>query len=121
MHMGVKGGLKHKKRLDISKITIINSHLQKQICSIYEYKEKYVCFKKNIKNNELLFQYNIRAGPMLGISYVSFRRIPCSCYASLSKLGSLCNGRQYKYNQDQYTGKNQQCVYCPILGSYNNF
>ena len=58
---------------------------------------------------------------MLGIGYVAVRRIPCICFAFLNKIYSPWNRIQDKYNQYQYTGENQQCVYCPILGSYHNW
>ena len=37
------------------------------------------------------------------------------------KLASPWNIIQDKYNQDQYRGENQNCVYWPIIGSYNNW
>ena len=40
--------------------------------------KKSAAFKKNIKNHGLIFHYNIRADPMLGIGYVAVRHIPCS-------------------------------------------
>ena len=49
-------------------------------------KKKTVGFKKNIKNYGMGFHYNIRTDPMLGIIYVGFRQIPCSCSACLRKL-----------------------------------
>ena len=48
--------------------------------------KKYVGFKKNIKKHGLLFHYNIRAYPLLGIGFVGVRRIPCSCSELLRKL-----------------------------------
>ena len=69
----------------------------------------------------MLFHYNIRTDNMLGIGYIAVICIPCSCYKWLSKLASPWNIRQDKYNQDQQKGENQECVYCPILGSYNNY
>ena len=58
---------------------------------------------------------------MLGIGYVAVIRIKCICYVCLRKLDYPWNRRQYKYNKDKYKGKNQQCVYWHILGSYNNW
>ena len=36
-------------------------------------------------------------------------------------MASPCNIIQDKYNQDQYKGENQNFIYCPILGYYNNW
>ena len=47
--MGVKGGLNHKTRQDILKITRRHYHLQKIRCSIHEY--KFIFLKENIKNH----------------------------------------------------------------------
>ena len=58
---------------------------------------------------------------MLGIGYVSVRRIPCICSACLSKLDYPWNRIHDKYNQVGYKGKNKQFVLCPILGSYNSW
>ena len=62
-------------------------------------KKKYVNFRKNINKHGLVFHYNIRADPMLGMGYVSVRRIPCSFSVCLRKLDSRWNRRQDKYNQ----------------------
>ena len=118
---GVTGGLNHNKRQDISKLNRSHYHLQKRGFSIHEYWEKYVGFKKNIKKHGLIFCYNIRADNLLGIGYVYVRLIHFSCYACLSKMYSPWNISQDKYNQDQYKSENQNCVYWPILGSYNNW
>ena len=82
---------------------------------------KAVGFKKNIKKHGLIFHYSIRADPFLGVGYVAVRQITCSCSVCLSKLYFSWNRSQYKYNQDQYRGENQNCVYWPIIGSYNNW
>ena len=58
---------------------------------------------------------------MLGIGYVNFKQIPFIYSSCLRKLASPCNIIQYKYNKYQYKGENQNCVYWPILGSYNNW
>ena len=49
-------------------------------------KGKAVGFKNNIKKHGLVFHFNIRADPMLGIGYVAIIRIPCSCSGYLRKL-----------------------------------
>ena len=84
-------------------------------------KKKDVGLKMNIKKHDLLFNYNIRADTLLAIGYVDFIRIPCRCYECLSKLDSLWNIWQNNFNKVWYKGKNQHCVYCPILGYYNNW
>ena len=81
---------------------------------------KDVGFKKNINKHGLIFQSNIRSDPLLGICYVAVIQIPRSCSECLRKLTSPWNISQDKYNQDLYKGDNQNCVYWPILGSYNN-
>ena len=43
-HMGVKGGLNHNKRQDISKITI--SYYHKKIFSTHEYQERNCWFQE---------------------------------------------------------------------------
>ena len=58
---------------------------------------------------------------MLGIGYVDFRQIPCSCSVCLRKMDSTWNRRKDKHNHVQYTGENKQCVHWPILGSYKNW
>ena len=95
--MGVKGGLNHKTRQDIFKITRRHYHLQKIRCSIHEY--KFIFLKENIKNHCLLFCYNIRAYLILGIGYVAVRRIPCSRSLCLIKLAYKCNRIQDIYNK----------------------
>ena len=57
----------------------------------------------------------------MGIGYVSVIWIPCNCSACLRKLYSPWIKSQYNYNQDQYKASNQQCIYWPILGPYNNW
>ena len=42
----------------------------------------------------LIFHYNIKADPMLGIGYVAVIWIPCSCSECLSKVSSTFNIRQ---------------------------
>ena len=79
-------------------------------------KGKTVGFKKNVKKNGLVRHYNLRADPLLGIGYVAVKQIPCSCSAGLIKLDSPWIISQDMYNKDQYKGKNQNCVYWPILG-----
>ena len=71
---------KSKKRQYIYKMTRRYSHSHKNI-QYMNIKKKYVGFKNNIKNDCLIFQYNIQAYPMLGIGYVSVIQIPCSCSA----------------------------------------
>ena len=58
---------------------------------------------------------------MLVIVYVTVRRITCICSACLSKLAPPWNKIQDNYNNVQYKGENQQCVYWFILGSYRNW
>ena len=58
---------------------------------------------------------------MLGIGYVSIRQIKCSCSEFLRKIASTWNISQDKYNQHRYKGDNQNCIYWPILGYYNNW
>ena len=60
---------------------------------------KAVGFKKYIKKHGLLFQYKIRAEPILDIGYVAVIHIPYSCYACLRKLSSPWNRIQDKYNK----------------------
>ena len=57
---------------------------------------------------------------MLGIGYVSIRRIQYSYSACLRKLASPWNIGQYNCNKDGRKGENQQCVYWTILGYYDN-
>ena len=78
-------------------------------------------FKKNTKKHDLIFNYNIREDPMLGIIYVDIICIPCIYYVCLRKMVYPWNRRQYKSNKVLYKGENQQCVIWPILGSYNNW
>ena len=75
----MKGGLKHKKRQDIPKITRRHNHLQKIKMFNTWILRKTVGLKKNIKNHGLIFHYNIRYDDMLGIGYVDVRCIPCIC------------------------------------------
>ena len=82
-------------------------------------KNKYVCFKKTIKNHGLIFCYNIREYNLLGVGCVAVRIIPCRCSEFLRKLKSPCNISQDKYNQYRCKGENQNFIYWPILGSYN--
>ena len=83
--------------------------------------KKSVGFNKNIYNHGLFPYYNIRAYPLLGICYVDFRQIPCSCSECLSKMDSPWNISQDKYNKDKYKGENKNYVCWPILRSYNNW
>ena len=71
-------------------------------------KKKYVGFKNSILKYGFLFRSNIRANTMLVIGYVGVIWIPCICSVCLRKLYSPWNMRQYKYNQNQYKGENQQ-------------
>ena len=82
---------------------------------------KTIGLKKNIKNHGLLFYYNIREDPLLGIDYVAYIWILCVCYECLRKLPSPWNISRAKYNKDQYKGENQNFVYWPILGPYKNW
>ena len=59
-------------------------------------KNKAVGFRENIKKHGLLFQYNIRADPLLGVVYVAFIQIPCSCSECLRKIASTWNRSQDK-------------------------
>ena len=54
----------------------------------------------------------------MDIGYVYFIQVTCICSSCLRKLASPWNRSQDKYNQYQYKGENQNCIYCPILGSY---
>ena len=77
---GVKCGLNHNKRQDILKLNKRHCHLQKTYHVQYmNIKKKAVGIKKNIDKHGLLFHYNIREDPLLGIGYVSIRWITCSC------------------------------------------
>ena len=84
-------------------------------------KKKAVGSNRNIKKHGLLFRYNIKADPLLGVGYVEVRRIPCICSGYLSKLDSPRHRIQDNYNQDIYKGENKNCVYWTILGSYKNW
>ena len=84
-------------------------------------KKKSVGFKKNNKKRGLLFHYNKRADILLAIGYVDCRSISCRCSSYVRKLASPWNRSQDKYNQYQYKGENQNCIYLNILGSYNNW
>ena len=64
-------------------------------------KKEDIGFRKNIKKHGLIFHYNIRVDPMLGIGYVAVRRIRCIYYACLSKLSSAWNRIKHKFNQVQ--------------------
>ena len=64
-----------------------------------EYDKKYIGFKNNIKKHGLIFHYNIRADPMLGVGYVDIIWIQCICYACLKKMAFTWNIRQEKYNK----------------------
>ena len=57
----------------------------------------------------------------MGIGYVALIQKPCRCSSCLRTLDYPWNRSQDKYNQDQYKGENQNCIYWPILGSYNNW
>ena len=83
-------------------------------------KKKAVGFKKNIKKHALTFHYNITSDPFLDIGYVPVRRIPCSCFACLSKMNPPQKISQDKYNQDRYKGANKNCVYWNFIEPYNN-
>ena len=77
-------------------------------------------FKKAIKKHGLPFHYNIKSYTFGGIGYISVRSITCICSGCLRKLASPWNRSQDKHNQDQYKDENKNCVYWPIMGSYNN-
>ena len=111
--------MKHNKRKYFSKFKRLNHHLQKRIFSLYIIIKKVVVLKENIRNCGF-FHYNIRADPLLSISYVVDRWISCSYSDYLSKMSSSGIRSQDKYNQVWYKGENKNCVYWPILGSYNN-
>ena len=97
--MGVRDGLKHKKRQDIAKIQRKHYHLQKINVQYMNIKKNSIGFNNDIKSIDLFFLYNIRADPMLGIGYVDVRQILCSRYGCLRKLDALCNIIQVRYNQ----------------------
>ena len=61
-------------------MTIRHYHLQKRKMLNTIILRKAVGFKNNIKNHGFPFHFNIRVDPMLGICYVSVRRIPCIYY-----------------------------------------
>ena len=82
----VNGGLKHNKSKDIYKTNRRHYNLQKVQCMIGN--KKVVVPKKNIKKYCLIFHYNIRAYPMLGIGYVAVIWIPFICSACLRKMYS---------------------------------
>ena len=83
--------------------------------------KKKIVSRKRLRSMVCFFTIYIRADPLLGVGYVAVRQITCSCSVCLSKLYFSWNRSQYKYNQDQYRGENQNCVYWPIIGSYNNW
>ena len=58
----------------------------------------------NIKKNGLLFHYNIRADPMLGIGYAAVIRIQCSYFSCVSNLDSTWNRRQYVKTNSMFIG-----------------
>ena len=94
---------------------------KKIIFTTYIWRKKAVVLKNNIKKYGLLFLYNIRADTLLGIGYVDSRWVPYLYSKWLSKRDSPCNISQVNYNKYQYKVENQNCIYWPILGSYNNW
>ena len=94
----VKGGVNNKKSKDGAKLNRRYFYLQKIVCSIHYYSEKYVGFKKNIKKHSFLFHYNISTCPLLVIGYVAVIKIPYGCYASLRGIASPWNRIKYKKN-----------------------
>ena len=84
-------------------------------------KAKGVRFKKNLNNHGFLFHHNIISYYLFGIGYEYVRRIPCICSACLRKLTSPWNRSQYRSNKDLYKYANQNYVYCPTIGTYNNY
>ena len=83
--------------------------------------KKNLLVSRRILRGIVYFHYNIRADPLLRIDYISVRSILCKCSECLSKMDSLCNRRQDKCIQYQCKGSNQNCVYCPILGSHKKW
>ena len=81
-------------------------HLQKEKITNAGTSRKTFCLKKNIRNHGFIFQYNIRADPMLGICYAFVRWIPYIYSSCLRKMYYPCNIRQDKYNKGQYKGEN---------------
>ena len=109
--MGVKGILKHKRIQDIVKISTRHIIIHKKKMFNTWILRKTVGFKKNIKKHGLLFHYNIRSYPMLGIGHFSVIWIQFRCSAYLRKLYSPCNIGQDIYTQVRYKVENQQCFF----------
>ena len=57
----------------------------------------------------------------MGIGYIAVRRIPFRCSECLRKIASPWSRSKYKYNQYQYKGDNQNCVYWTILWSFKKW
>ena len=55
------------------------------------------------------------------IGYVAVIQISCTYSECLRKLASTWNRSKDKYNQYRYKSENTNCVYWPILGTYNNW
>ena len=67
--------------------------------------------EKNMNKYDLIFHYNIKEYPLLGIGYVAVVSMTCTFSACLKKITDPWNRIQDKYNHIQYKCKIQNCVY----------